>query len=215
VNAYVQDDRKITVVYNGVENELFTTENAHPSRVRDQLGLDKRFVYCYFGRPGVSKGLEYLIHAVPLITARIADAKLVLILSHHRQKMFHTLMNDIHQLGISDDVLVLDPVKRSELPSYVKAADCVVVPSLSEGFGLTAAEACALNVPVVASNAASLPEVVSGKFVLIQPESAEAIADGVVKMANGSVKHIEKKVFRWSDAVKQYDTVYHQLLEST
>jgi len=57
-------------------------------------------------------------------------------------------------------------VSRSELPSYIAASDCIVVPSLSEGFGFAAAESCAMGKLIVASNVASLPEVVSGKFYL-------------------------------------------------
>ena len=60
-------------------------------------------------------------------------------------------------------------MSRSELQSYIAASDCIVVPSLSESFGFAAAEACAMGKPIVASNVASLPEVVSARFILIEP----------------------------------------------
>ena len=88
------------------------------------------------------------------------------------------MISDLH---IEDQIILLKPVPRSELPNYIAAADCIVIPSLSEGFGLTAAEACAMRKPVVASKVGSLPEIISGQYVLIEPKNSEAIADGVGK----------------------------------
>ena len=59
-------------------------------------------------------------------------------------------MKLIRRLGIEDKIVLINSVLRKELPNYIKAADCVVVPSLTEGFGFCAAEACAMGKPVVA-----------------------------------------------------------------
>ncbi len=75
---------------------------------------------------------------------------------------YQRLINIIRELKISKQTIFHPPVKWAEIPAYIKAADCVIVPSLAEGFGFAAAETCAMDVPLVATNTTSLPEVVSG-----------------------------------------------------
>ena len=70
------------------------------------------------------------------------------------------------------------------LPSLVKSASAVVVPSWHEGFGLPAQEAMAAGVPVVAANTSSLPEVVGECGILVEPQ-AGAIAEGLLVAAAG------------------------------
>jgi glycosyltransferase involved in cell wall biosynthesis len=65
--------------------------------------------------------------------------------------------------------------------------------------------------PVVASNVASLPEVVSGKYILIEPKSAQAIALGVEAVYNNKMSLAENKLFKWSDCVDAYRKIYARL----
>jgi glycosyltransferase involved in cell wall biosynthesis len=65
------------------------------------------------------------------------------------------------------------------LPGLYAGAEAFVLPSLHEGFGLTALEAMAAGVPVVASNRTALPETVDKAGVLVDPDDHEAIADAV------------------------------------
>ena len=81
----------------------------------------------------------------------------MLILAKEPADRYDSIVRRIRQLDLGDRVRILDPRPRSELPDYVGSADCVVVPSLSEGFGFTAVEACALDLPVVVTRAGSLP----------------------------------------------------------
>jgi len=203
---------KIVVVYNGIDYNLFDSEKADGKVIRQKLGLSNEFVYVYYGRPGVSKGVEYLVQAVPLISKRISDSKLLLILAHDPKDRYENIKRMIKDLNIKDKVILIDPVPRDELPNYIAASDCVVVPSLSEGFGFTAAEACAMGKPVVASNVASLPEVVSGKYVLVEPRNPEAIAEGVERVCKGETENSPRKVFSWDECVEGYLRVYQELV---
>ena len=90
--------------------------------------------------------------------------------------------------------------------------NCVVVPSLSEGFGFTAAEACAMRKPVVACNVGSLPEVVSGKCVFVEPKKSESIADGVIKIYNGEYEQKPERLFKWSECIEKYISLYLEML---
>ncbi|MFM8474048.1 MAG: glycosyltransferase, partial [Candidatus Kapaibacterium sp.] len=63
------------------------------------------------------------------------------------------------ELGVSDHVTFLG--KQTALPELLSAADLFLLPSQSESFGLSALEAMACSVPVIASNVGGIPELVS------------------------------------------------------
>lgn len=208
------DPRKIAVIYNGIDYDLFNPKKVDGKIVKHQLNLGNEFIYMCYGRPGISKGVEYLIEAVPLISQRIPESRLVILLGRDPSDRYQHIKRMIKNLGIEDKIILLAPVPRSELPSYIAASDCVVVPSLSEGFGFSAAEACAMGKPVVASNVASLPEVVSGKYVLIKPENPRAIAKGVEDIYNHRFKESSKKTFSWDTCVDNYLEVYQDVRQA-
>jgi glycosyltransferase involved in cell wall biosynthesis len=206
---------KTQVVYNGVDYEHWNPSKYDGGKTRKKLGIGKEFVYFFSGRPGVSKGLEYLIKAVPIISKKIPKSKLLAIVSKDKQYRgrYRYVVRLIKKLKIEDKVIIHDAVNHKELPNYVKAADCVVVPSLAEGFGFAAAEACAMKKPVVVSNTTSLPEVVSGKYVIVEPRSPAAIAVGVEKVFKNKVKDKSLKRFLLKDNIKNYLRVYKEILK--
>ncbi|HDN80161.1 MAG TPA: glycosyltransferase family 1 protein, partial [Chloroflexi bacterium] len=62
---------------------------------------------------------------------------------------------------------------------WYNAAEIFVYPSLYEGFGLPPLEAMACGTPVIASNAASLPEVVGDAGILIDAQDTNALAEAL------------------------------------
>ncbi len=79
----------------------------------------------------------------------------------------------IHALGAVPD---------SDLLNLYAAAECLVFPSLHEGFGFPPLEAMACGTPVVAMRSASIPEVVGEAGLLVEPGSAKRLADAVEKI---------------------------------
>ncbi len=70
---------------------------------------------------------------------------------------------------------------RHELAREYNRADVFCLPSVQEGFGIAFLEAMAAGKPIVAARAAAVPEVVR-RGVLVEPESAEALADGIWRL---------------------------------
>jgi len=204
---------KSSVVYNGVDYDFFNPKKYDGTKIRKKLNLEKKFIYMFYGRPGISKGLEYLIKAVPKISKSIPDSKLLAIVSKDKayKKRYDLMLNLIKKHNIEKNIIMHDPIAFKEVPNYLKATDCIVVPSLSEGFGFTAAESCAMGKPVIASNTTSLPEVVSGKFILVKPKDPEAIAEAVKKIYKGNIKETKKKIFRWIDSINGYIEIYKKI----
>lgn len=80
------------------------------------------------------------------------------------------------------DVVVTGYVPDDELQALIRGAVALVSPSLYEGFGLPAAQAMALGVPVLASTASSMPEVVGDAALLVDPYDTDAIAEAMVRI---------------------------------
>ena len=210
--AIGKPDKSITI-HNGFDYK-FWKKKFNRKRVRKELNLEKNFVIFSWGRPGPAKGHEYVLRAMPEIKKKLPNAKCVMMLSNRqnykkRQKLFNTIIKAHH---LQDDVLFLDSVKYEELGDYIKAADCIALPSLSEGFGYAVLEACELGIPVVGTNNASIPEVIWGKYVLVPPRDPEAIAKAVVKISRKQYQKSQKRVFEWKDSVKAYLDVYKKLV---
>ncbi|HYH12569.1 MAG TPA: glycosyltransferase family 1 protein, partial [Thermomicrobiales bacterium] len=76
----------------------------------------------------------------------------------------------IREEGIVDRVVLTGKVTNDERTSLYQGAIGYVTPSEYEGFGLTALEAMACGVPVIAANRTSLPEVIGDAGMLVEPE---------------------------------------------
>lgn len=205
--------KKTDLVYPSVDYDLFNPNKYDRGKIREKFNLKKNFVCMFFGRPGISKGLEYLIKAVPLISQKIPNSKLLAIVSRDKvyRRRYDYILKLIKDLKIEDKVILINSVPREDLPSYIKASDCMIVPSLAEGFGFTVAESCAMDVPVVASNVGSIPEVISGKYVLVEPRNPKTIAEGIERIHSGKIKKTKKKFFKKEDSIKKYIEIYKKL----
>lgn len=84
--------------------------------------------------------------------------------------------------GVDEAVVELGGVPDERLRALYAGAECLLFPSLYEGWGLPVLEAMAAGAPVVASNRASLPEAVGDAGVLADPADAGAMAAAVERM---------------------------------
>ena len=207
--------RKSFLTYPGIDNQLFEQRpHKEAQKIRKDLGVNgSTFLYTYYGRPGMAKGVEYLVRAVPLIQEMIPDSKLLLILAGDPPTKYQEIVSLIRTLNL-ENVILHRSVERESLPLYIQASDCVVVPSLSEGFGFTCVEACAMGKPVVATHVGSLPEVISGRYVLVSPADPESLAEGVNKAFRGELETGEKKVYRWEQAIQTSLQAYREIIRN-
>ena len=171
-------------------------------------------VFFSWGRPGISKGHDDIIRALPAVLKEIPDARVVLMLSNKetyaaRHAVLHEL---IEREGVQDSVQIIDPVGNDRLAQYIQSTDVVVLPSLSEGFGYAVLEACELGMPVVATDNASIPEVIWGKFCLVPPSSPRRLAEGMIDALKGKYTRSSRKVFSWDVMIDAYEGVYRVLM---
>ncbi len=207
--------KKVTHVYNALDYKLFNPKNYSKKNSRKKLGIpNNQFTYFAYGRPGISKGFEYLILAVAKISKEIPNSKLILMLSKDPayNKRLNALKELIEKEGVKKNITIIEPAARRELPETIIAMDCVVVPSIREGFGFAALEPCAMGVPVVSTNAASLPEVVHGKFILVPPKDSNRIANAVIDVHRKKYKKSPAKIFSADKNISGYLAEYQKAL---
>jgi D-inositol-3-phosphate glycosyltransferase len=178
---------RATVVYPALDYSFWDVTRHAPRKVKEERGVGQdTFLYLYFGRPGISKGLEYLIDAAALIREQVPTSHLLMLLANDPLDHYQRLMQRITRLRLDDHVSVLEPVPRDDLPGYLLAADCIVIPSVSEGFGYAAAEAATLGCRVIATSGHSVQEILEGSVILVPPRDSQAIANAVVRVARES-----------------------------
>lgn len=95
--------------------------------------------------------------------------------------------------------------QQRDLQSYYDKIDVLLMPSRSEGFGLTAIEGMARGCVLVASNTGGLPEVVREGYVglLHQPESVDDLANKICSLIENP-KLLEQMRSHLSDYVHQF-----------
>jgi glycosyltransferase involved in cell wall biosynthesis len=181
-----------------------------PAGLRAEYGFGDRYLVLGYGRPGTSKGFEHLVDAYPAMRAAIPNAALVLILSRASQ---YRREWEALQRRADPSVIFMDSRPWPEITRWVRAADCVVVPSLTEGFGYTTLEAAAAGRPIVASDTTSIPEVIYGRYVLVRPRDSAAIAAGVATIAAGGGERREARGFPLHETIANYERIYRSLAE--
>ncbi len=205
-------DRKIEFVYGARIIEAMKLKR-EPEVVRLELGFNKNdFVYMAYGRAGITKGMEYFVDAISEIINKVPPAKFIIVFTKSDRKIWDNIIMKLKRLP--EKIYRFFPgLSTEKLFEYVSASDCVVIPSLSEGFGFVALEAATFAKKIVATDAGSLPEVVSGEHVFVRPASAEALADGCLRIFSGETEYIKPKSFSWDETINQLNKIYSKLIE--
>lgn len=174
---------KVKAIYNGID---LTGQAPAPSRenLRKESGFSRDdFLIGTVGNLRAIKGQKYLVQAMPEILAKIGRAKVVLIGSGEEQENLQKLAAQLH---ISDKIKFLG--YRENAGRLIGMFDVFVLPSLSEGFPNVLLEAIVAGVPVVATNAGGIPEIVRhGKeALLVNPADATGLAAAIIRLAENS-----------------------------
>lgn len=120
-----------------------------------------------------------------------------------------------------DGVIELGYLSDEEVQRFYASIDVVVIPSLYEGFGLPVIEGMAARIPVVCSNATSLPEVGGDVALYFDPHSPEELATVLARVANEGVpqRQIEEgyeraKALSWRSCLEGIYEVYDGVMEA-
>lgn len=151
--------------------------------VLKRYGLSPDSAYLlYVGGLSPHKNLPRLIEGF----AKSAPVEASLVLVGDLKDVFHTHVPEIQRTitreGLDGRVILTGFVPDDDLVYLYSRAYALALPSLLEGFGLPAVEAMACGVPVAASRAGSLPEVVGDAGLLFDPLEVDSIAEALGRL---------------------------------
>lgn len=216
---FPKHESKIRVVPCGVDLEKFSPcrDNEKITAVKKNLEIEGEY-FLYLGTIEPRKNLERLIQAYGIFAGRCSDAP-KLVLAGGKGWLYDSIFAKVNELKLEDRVIFTKYVPSEDMNALMCGALAFVFPSIYEGFGMPPLEAMACGVPVLASNAASLPEVTGDCGVIVDPYSAEAIADGMERLYSDSSlrqqlseQGIERaKGFTWDKSAEILYNVYKEL----
>jgi glycosyltransferase involved in cell wall biosynthesis len=115
-------------------------------------------IVLYAGRLTVQKGVDYLIKSAKRVLEHYPNAFFVIAGTGDMERQ---LINQAAYDGIGDKVIFTGFYNREEANTLFKTADLVILPSVSEPFGIVPLEAMANNTPVIISKQSGVSEVLS------------------------------------------------------
>ena len=198
-------ESKIHVVYEGVT--IFPSP-PHPPLPPHPPSL------LYIGNAYPHKNLSTLLTAFSQFRESHPDVKLIL--AGRGDVFFKHLQEEAANLNLSNSVeFVLNPSDQ-DLADLYRQASLYIFPSRCEGFGLPPLEAMSFNVPVVASNSSSLPEILGDAAVYFDPRDPHRIAETLSHVFDNTLlqdelrkKGLEQiKRYSWKRAAEQTLAVY-------
>jgi len=191
---------RMSVVRAGVDSAFSPAADA--DRARAALGLTRPYVLCIASHTA-RKNLAAL---VPAARALAADGVDVVVAGGHRpQFAAERGLEALRMVGRVPDEL---------LPGLYAGAEAFALPSHYEGFGLPVLEAMATGTPVVAADAAALPETCGGAALLARPDG-EAFREALIALLTDDAQRdrlraagLERAAgFKWEATARAVDAV--------
>lgn len=214
IDVWQVPTEKITVVYCGV-NPMFRpiTDLDQLTAVRQKYHIGKKnYVFCV-GTVQPRKNYQMLIRAFRPVADQYPHN---LIIAGGKGWLYDEMMAEVDRQGLNGRVHFIGFVDDVDLPALYSGADLFAMPSIYEGFGLPLLEAMACGVPVLSSNASSLPEVVGETAVQLSPHDQQAWSQTLLDLlANPNVRDdmategsLQARQFTWEQSASQLLQIY-------
>lgn len=195
--------KNIEIIPNGIDLEKFRGLTRPPHR---------EFTVVTVARLEKVKGIAYLIESVN-------DFRLVILGDGAERKNLEDLTA---KLGLTGKVQFLGEIPNEKVPGYLVSADCFVLPSLKEGFGIAILEAQAAGIPVIGTKVGGILDLIKdGKTgLLVEPKNALQIRQAVLKirsspqLAETLAKNAKEKLvnYDWQNIAEKVYQIYQRVL---
>lgn len=223
VRCFGVDERRISVVHNGVDPDWFDAPApAERDATLARYGLRPGY-FLFVGTLQPRKNVEGLLQAYLGLPPVLRAARQLLIVGAPGWRS-ETLQRQIAAaIERGENVVWLPRVSSQvELRRLYAGAGVFVFPSLYEGFGIPLLEAFAAGVPVLCSNTSSLPEVSAGAAVEVDPLAPAELGAAMLALAREEplrarcIAAGRRRALQltWQDTARRTAAVYHAVLSS-
>ncbi|MBS3763504.1 MAG: glycosyltransferase family 4 protein [Planctomycetes bacterium] len=211
---------KIEIIPSAVKLSRF--ENIEPDPgLRDDLGIPEDAVFIInVGYLVGHKAHEYLIRAAPRVLEEVPDAYFVIAGSGPR---LEELQEEARRESVESRVIFAG--FRSDVPELLAEADMFALSSWGEGLCSTLLEVMASDLPIVATAAGGVTDVIEDGYngILVPTRDPEALADGIIRMASDpalaqrmveNARHVVREKFSAKSLVDSTLELYRRLLSA-
>lgn len=186
---------KISIIHHGV-NPIFFDRS-----IPVQLKIPPEDYILFVGRLEEKKNTKRLVEAFTIAKQRGLTFDLILV--GQPGYGYEAIKKSIEASSSKHWIRQIPWLNDTDLVSMMRGAAMFVFPGLSEGFGLPILEAFAAGVPVIASNAGSLPEVGGDAVLYIDPLDVNQLVDAIMKLADNRAER-ERLIALGTERVKQF-----------
>jgi glycosyltransferase involved in cell wall biosynthesis len=213
VEKHGADPDKVEVVHNGIDS----MEPKHHEPTLQELRTQGKRIVLYHGRITIQKGVDYFIKAAQKVIEY--DPNVVFVISG-KGDMTGQIMQQVGALGLSQHVLFAGALWYEERDQMYQSVDLVVMPSVSEPFGLVPLEAIQHGTPSLISKQSGVSEIITHvlkvDFWDVDDMANKILAALRYPVMHGQlVKEGKREALRlsWHVAAKKVVDVYKRLLE--
>ena len=207
--VYDYDSEKISVIYNA-------SSSVFKNKIRTNKYECREKFFLAVSSPNFHKNFHGLVEAFSQ-ASDLSDFKLKII--GEKNKNFKGIELDKSSSEGDNRIEFLGRVSDDELASLYSSAYAFIFPSFYEGFGIPPLEAQACGCPVLSSNAASMPEVLSDSAIFFNPHNQEEIVNAMHYIANDTdvrLQLIDKgylniERFSWENSAKKLSLMIDKL----
>ena len=180
VKEYAIRPDKIDVVYNGADSLYKPIDEIEKKEIRNKYSNGEEY-FLYVSALHPRKNVKRLLEAFDNVKERSdSPIKLALVGPHYFK---NSEMEKVYQtMKFKNDVIFTGRLEVEELSKVMGAAFSLVYVSYFEGFGIPLVEAMQCDIPVIASNITSIPEVTKDAARMVDPFSIDSIADGMLEV---------------------------------
>ena len=208
IKNYNVPQSKISVTYMGYDSKFKPQQASIIRSVKQKYKISGDYII-FVGTLQPRKNIIRLIEAFSNLYQDNKNLKLVI--AGKKGWMYDQIFQKVEDLNLKSKVIFTNFVPSDDLPALISGAKLYVLPSLWEGFGIPVIEAQACGVPAVVSSVSSLPEVVGDSAILVDPDSAKSITEGMNKVLHDeklaktlSTKGLQNaKRFAWEKSAQE------------
>lgn len=190
------------------------------NKVKTKYNLPEKYIL-HIGTLEPRKNLGFLIEVFSEVVKDKKTHDWNLVITGKKGWHYRELYQKVKELGLESKVIFTGYFDEADKPALYKGAAVFAFPSLYEGFGLPLLEAMASGVPVISSNASSMPEVVGDAGILISPQDKALWVKSIKKvLSEGKLRdkmRVENKKqaanFSWEKTAKKTAEVYKEVAE--
>ncbi len=213
VDKYGTDPEKVQVMHNGVHVQ---EPKRHEPTLQELRAQGKKIVL-YHGRITIQKGVDYFVQAAQKVIEH--DPNIIFVISG-KGDMTAQIMRQVGALGLSQHILFAGALWYEERDQMYQSVDLVVMPSVSEPFGLVPLEAIQHGAPSLISKQSGVAEVVT-HVLKVDFWDVEDMANKILATMRYPVMHQqlvregqrEVKRLSWKGVASKVRDLYQHLLE--